>query len=400
MPVIEVDNVWKKYRVGMISNVWQAFPRLLKRRIGDSHNGQDKTLWALRGVDFQVERGEVVGFIGRNGSGKTTLLRILCGVTRATQGHVAVRGLVAPLIELGAGFQPELSGRENIYLNGAMLGMGRRELRRKFDEIVAFSELEKFMDTPVKKYSSGMIVRLGFSIAVHLEPDVLLVDEVLSVGDSQFYSKCLVKVRSMVQQGVAIVLVTHNMFHIQTICDRCLCLDEGRVVAEGTPLQVIGEYRRLMESLPDSRSDDINTNNTWGEIREFKIFPEGELTSDGMATPMSGMRVLITAEVRGEPQVRFYLRVSSPDSLPYFTVYSPTMEVSVAGGKVTAEATVARLSLLPGEYRVDVGVTGPDTEGQWIAGESIPLTVRGKESLESRFSVFWNEARWDILQQG
>ena len=199
MAVIEVDNVWKRYNIGLVPTIWHQVPHLWPRRNGrHPDDGNDKAFWALKGVSLKAERGEILGIIGPNGAGKTTLLRILCGVTQATTGRISVSGRMAPLIEVGAGFQQELTGRDNIYLNAAILGMSRAEINRKFDDIVAFSELADFMDTPVKKYSSGMIVRLGFSVAAHMDPDVLLVDEVLAVGDARFYTKCLEKVRSLV----------------------------------------------------------------------------------------------------------------------------------------------------------------------------------------------------------
>ncbi|HEX8141817.1 MAG TPA: polysaccharide ABC transporter ATP-binding protein [Pyrinomonadaceae bacterium] len=202
----------------------------------------DSTFWALKDVSFEVKHGEVVGIIGRNGAGKSTLLKILSRITKPTEGHVKINGGVGSLLEVGTGFHPELTGRENIYLNGAILGMKRADIARKFDEIVAFAEIERFLDTPVKRYSSGMYVRLAFAVAVHLEPEVLIVDEVLAVGDSQFQKKCFQKMKEIGRGGRTILFVSHNMSAIRSICDRGLILAHGRIVGQGEIDDVVDSY--------------------------------------------------------------------------------------------------------------------------------------------------------------
>lgn len=202
----------------------------------------DRDLWALRDVSFDVKRGEVVGIIGRNGAGKSTLLKVLSRITEPTSGRAEIRGRVGSLLEVGTGFHPELTGRENIYLNGAILGMRRTEIERKFDEIVAFSEVDRFLDTPVKRYSSGMYVRLAFAVAAHLEPEILLVDEVLAVGDSSFQRKCLNKMQDVGQQGRTVFFVSHNMPAVTRLCERAILFDEGRVLHDGPSHQVVGAY--------------------------------------------------------------------------------------------------------------------------------------------------------------
>src|SRR6059036_3777252 len=194
---------------------------------------RDSHIWALDDVSFEVKRGEVVGIIGRNGAGKSTLLKILSRITEPSAGRVEIRGRVASLLEVGTGFHPELTGRENIYLNGAILGMARTEIRRKFDEIVAFAEVEKFLDTPVKRYSSGMYVRLAFAVAAHLEPEILVVDEVLAVGDAEFQKKCLGKMSEVAKGGRTVLFVSHNMAAINRLCRRGLLLEEGHVKFDG-----------------------------------------------------------------------------------------------------------------------------------------------------------------------
>jgi lipopolysaccharide transport system ATP-binding protein len=198
--------------------------------------------WALRDISLQVRRGEVVGIIGRNGAGKSTLLKILSRITKPTEGMVRVRGRVASLLEIGTGFHPELTGRENIYLNGAVLGMRKTEIERKFDEIVGFAEVERFIDTPVKRYSSGMFVRLAFAVAAHLEPEILLVDEVLAVGDAAFQKKCLGKIGDVAKEGRTILFVSHNMTAVQSLCGRAVWLDGGRVIQQGDAGIIVTEY--------------------------------------------------------------------------------------------------------------------------------------------------------------
>lgn len=200
-------------------------------------------VWALRGVSFEVRRGEVVGIIGRNGAGKSTLLKILSRITDPSEGRVSIKGRVASLLEVGTGFHPELTGRENIFLNGAILGMARAEIKRKFDEIVAFAEVEKFLDTPVKRFSSGMYVRLAFAVAAHLEPEILIVDEVLAVGDAQFQKKCLGKMDAVAkQEGRTVLFVSHNMAAVKTLCSRVILLDRGTVKLQGNPDTVANRY--------------------------------------------------------------------------------------------------------------------------------------------------------------
>jgi len=212
---------------------------LLKRRPATP---REELFWALKEVDFEIGQGEVVGVVGRNGAGKSTLLKILSRVTTPTEGRVILRGKLASLLEVGTGFHPELTGRENIFLNGTILGMRRREIERKFDEIVAFAEIERFLDTPVKRYSSGMYVRLAFAIAAHLEPDILIVDEVLAVGDLAFQAKCLGKMEDVAQHGRTILFVSHNLQAVQRLCARSLLLESGELIKEGETRAVLESY--------------------------------------------------------------------------------------------------------------------------------------------------------------
>ena len=251
---VRVDGLGKKYQIGAAREPYAtlrdqigklggaargAGRRLLRR---GRPAGDPTEFWALRDVSFEVGRGEVVGVIGRNGAGKSTLLKILSRITEPTEGGADVRGRVGSLLEVGTGFNPELTGRENVFLNGAILGMTRAEIRRKFDEIVAFAEVEKFLDTPVKRYSSGMYVRLAFAVAAHLEPEVLVVDEVLAVGDAEFQKKCLGKMGEVAQGGRTVLFVSHNMSAVRGLCGRVVLLKGGTVSATGEPDRIISRY--------------------------------------------------------------------------------------------------------------------------------------------------------------
>jgi lipopolysaccharide transport system ATP-binding protein len=253
---IKIEGLGKRYRIGLEEeiedtlvgalNAWMVSPlknfkRLRKLSMFDQEDDAD-VIWALRNVSFDVARGEVLGVIGRNGAGKSTMLKILSRITEPTEGRAVISGRVASLLEVGTGFHTELTGRENIYLNGTVLGMSKAEVDRKFDEIVAFSEVEKFIDTPVKRYSSGMRVRLAFAVAAHLEPEILLIDEVLAVGDHSFQKKCLGKMEDVAGQGRTVLFVSHQMDMIRDICERCVLLDAGGLTADGMPERVISEY--------------------------------------------------------------------------------------------------------------------------------------------------------------
>ena len=240
---IRVENLSKRYEIGRAGARHDTLRDALAGMLRREARGPTEAFWALRDVSFEVKRGEVVGIIGRNGAGKSTLLKILSQITEPTGGRAEIHGRVGSLLEVGTGFHPELTGRENIYLNGAILGMRREEIARRFDEIVAFSEIEKFLDTPVKRYSSGMYVRLAFAVAAHLEPEILLVDEVLAVGDAAFQKKALGKMGSVVNEGRTVVFVSHNMNAIQRLCKRAILVDQGQIKLIGDAMAVSEKYQ-------------------------------------------------------------------------------------------------------------------------------------------------------------
>ncbi|OPY66795.1 MAG: Teichoic acids export ATP-binding protein TagH [Syntrophorhabdus sp. PtaU1.Bin050] len=251
-PIIEINNLSKRYIIG--ENIYgrgartfrDIFEYKMKRLFAKNRNDNQKenVLWALRNVSFEVQKGEVIGIIGRNGAGKSTLLKVLSRITEPTKGLAILRGRVASLLEVGTGFSGELTGRENIYLNGSILGMQKSEIKKKFDEIVAFAEVERFLDTPVKRYSSGMYVRLAFAVAAHLEPEILVVDEVLAVGDAEFQKKCLGKMDDVAKGGRTVLFVSHNMGIISKLCPLCLWLEDGKVKQYGRTEPIISAYLR------------------------------------------------------------------------------------------------------------------------------------------------------------
>ncbi|MCB9079344.1 MAG: ABC transporter ATP-binding protein [Anaerolineaceae bacterium] len=289
--IIKVENLSKSYQIKhqnaerytalrdvITNNVKHMGGRLLGRRNG--HGPTQETFWALNDVSFEVKPGERVGIIGRNGAGKSTLLKILSRITEPTSGRVRLRGRVASLLEVGTGFHPELTGRENIFLNGAILGMTRDEIKRKFDEIVAFAEVEQFLDTPVKRYSSGMYVRLAFAVAAHLEPEILVVDEVLAVGDAAFQKKCLGKMEDVASEGRTVLFVSHNMAAVRRLCQRGILLEKGFIKSEGLINQVANAYENYSFVSKDNNSHlfpIINTEfNLVLEALDAKVFIKDE----------------------------------------------------------------------------------------------------------------------------
>jgi lipopolysaccharide transport system ATP-binding protein len=265
-PAITVERISKRFTIGRVRNEHPTLREAIAAgaaRLTSAvlHGGRDKrvtgtrrdTIWALDDVSFHVGAGEVVGLIGANGAGKSTLLKVLARITEPTTGHVRMRGRVGSLLEVGTGFHLELTGRENIFLNGAILGMRRREIQARFDEIVAFSEIERFIDTAVKFYSSGMYLRLAFAVAAHLEPEILFVDEVLAVGDASFQQKCLAKMDEVARQGRTVLFVSHNLIALESLCERVLWMRDGRLAADGPAQRVIGDYLKTLSTAVTER---------------------------------------------------------------------------------------------------------------------------------------------------
>jgi lipopolysaccharide transport system ATP-binding protein len=363
---IEVRDLVKRYRLGEMDALHGSLREAIVRRARSTLRGgtRREELEALAGVSFEIERGQVLGIIGRNGAGKTTLLKILSGITDPTAGEALIWGRVGSLLEVGTGFHPDLTGRENVFFNGAILGMKRREIERKFDEIVAFAEVERFIDTPVKRYSSGMQLRLAFAVAAHLEPEILIVDEVLAVGDAAFQRKCLGKMGEVSGHGRTVLLVSHNMSAITALADRCLWLDAGQVKRIGEPSEVVAEYLSeghlalqpgfadlsdpaLRHGVPKQTSKEI----LFESVRLLDA--AGETT--GIFFENEPMRVVLGLRSRLETQrLEVLCKFSTLEGTLVFTLTSGPMEVDVRPGHFELAVELPSLPLKRGGYRVDL----------------------------------------------
>jgi lipopolysaccharide transport system ATP-binding protein len=313
--VIKLENISKRYMLGHRRNRHDGLRhrmedmlrnplRWLRRRLPQNQVQNDE-FWALKDVSFEIKQGEVVGLIGRNGAGKSTLLKILSRITQPTTGRVRLKGRVASLLEVGTGFHPELTGRENIYLNGAILGMRKAEIRRKFDDIVAFSEVEKFLDTPVKRYSSGMYVRLAFAVAAHLEPEILLVDEVLAVGDAAFQKKCLGKMGEVARGGRTILFVSHNMDAVRELCQRGILIEDGGIQTDGDAESVVEAYfARLSAGNGLQRR-----NNPYGLVLEKVVLKNDQGQETRQFSPGEDLIVEIAYDARKRLENPYFLLV-------------------------------------------------------------------------------------------
>ncbi|HET7509321.1 MAG TPA: ABC transporter ATP-binding protein [Solirubrobacterales bacterium] len=362
---IETHELGKRYTLGLQGrgygtlreSLMEAPRRLLSRR-GGSKEPRGDQLWALRDLSMTIRSGEVVGLIGHNGAGKSTLLKILSRITEPSAGYADVTGRVGSLLEVGTGFHPELTGRENIFLNGAILGMRRAEIRLRFDEIVEFAEIERFLDTPVKRYSSGMSVRLAFAVAAHLEPEILLVDEVLAVGDAAFQRKSLGKMSEVAKEGRTVIFVSHNLAIIQALCSRGILLERGEVQADAPITEAIDRYLRTLES---AASDDLlertdRDSRAYDEtlVRHLEI-------SDASGTPnvvVAGRPASIVVDVtEALPKMECQLTIVNNLGQPVCTLdseMSAPVDFRATKPGTRLECEVDSLPLLPGRYRIDV----------------------------------------------
>lgn len=364
---IRVEGLGKRYRLtqGSPRGGYRTLRESLvdvatapfRRLRGGATRATTDDFWALNDVSFEVQPGEVVGIIGRNGAGKSTLLKILSRITKPTKGRVEINGRVGSLLEVGTGFHPELTGRENVYLNGSILGMSRREIDKKFDEIVAFAEVEKFLDTPVKRYSSGMYVRLAFAVAAYLEPEILIVDEVLAVGDAGFQRKCMQRMGEVGREGRTILFVSHNMAAVERLCTRAVFLDQGKVEGDDEVQPIIREYnRRALDSAGGTRPTDSE----WmGVIRGLALLDE----QGGAANyiPLGGTLRLKLA-VAPKEELVFPLMGLGFDDLAgqrLLTVYSPLAGevIERVTGHSEVMCSIANFPLAPGDYWIKVAIS-------------------------------------------
>ncbi len=408
--VIRVENLSKKYVIShqqesgahsykslreTLANSTQSLFRAFKNQKSKIEDGSSEEFWALKDVNFEIKQGNRIGIIGRNGAGKSTLLKILSRIVEPTHGSIRIKGRVASLLEVGTGFHPELTGRENISLNGAILGMSRAEIKRKFDEIVAFAEVEKFLDTPVKRYSSGMYVRLAFSVAAHLEPEILIVDEVLAVGDAQFQKKCLGKMDAVGKEGRTIIFVSHSMGAITTLCDKVIFLEKGK-------LREIGEVDKIsniyLSELFTSSVDDLSQLRSPGMGKEI-LFSDIQLISENGLNLLFGENLNFALTIRSIINmdnlilgVSFYNNASNcVGSLLTQDVFSVR-----ANEEISIVLKVLNTNLAPGSYYASFGLGQKDTQMTFdaVVGKPkfqvLPISLEKLQSVSNWSSTWGN----------
>lgn len=382
---ISVNGLGKQYKIGgprksydrlgyqiadALASPFRRASRLLRGQ-ALSASELDDTIWALKDVSFEVNHGEVIGIIGGNGAGKSTLLKILSRITEPTEGYVDVYGRIGSLLEVGTGFHPELTGGENIYLNGAILGMTKKEIDRKFSEIVEFAEIGKFINTPVKFYSSGMYVRLAFSVAAHLDPEILVVDEVLAVGDIAFQKKCLGKMGDVARTGRTVLFVSHNMAVIRALCERGICLRKGHIIADGSAGAVVDTYLKSLEQITQINLADRQDRSGRGLVKLTNLtITDGE--TSGSPLIKSGGPVKFIFEVSGKLanlSVGFVIMddLGQPISMFKSDIPAPDDKM-IESGRAVFTCEVDELMLVPGRYRVDVFIRGGGERQDLIEG--------------------------------
>lgn len=409
---VRVENLGKRYRIGAAQERYVALRDVLSRQVRSlgrrifrrkaEHAPRQEDFWALRDVNFEVRRGECVGIIGRNGAGKSTLLKVLSRITEPTEGGFRCRGRIASLLEVGTGFHPELTGRENIYLNGAILGMRREEIRRKFAEIVTFSEVEKFLDTPVKYYSSGMYMRLAFAVAAHLEPEILIVDEVLAVGDAAFQKKCLDKMRDVSVDGRTVLFVSHNMGAVQNLCDRAILLDRGRVVLVSDTSEALNAY------LANTRHSDgrLNSSGRRSHSKQVEI-TDAWLTSGGTQTGVIhyGDRPALFIKLLIHEHVTFSIELVLRQKDGIAVAFAPSgffqnWEISRGPGEVIVICNLPRADLAAGHYSIDLScaLTGLQYLDYFESGISFEVEGVAIGERNWAFSQHFGvgHAAWDV----
>lgn len=401
VPIV-VDHVSKRYRLGLAhTSLRETLGSLLPWNWGKRATAPE--LWALQDVSFAVETGQALGVIGRNGAGKTTLLRILSRVTHPTSGHVALRGRVSSLIELGAGFHPDLTGRENIYLNGVILGLKRREIDALLGQIVAFAGLERFIDTPVKRYSSGMYVRLGFAVAAHVEPDILLIDEVLAVGDMGFQARCAERMKQLRARGTTILFVSHDMHAVAGLCEQVLLLDGGSIRAYGPAEEAIRAYQDLVQQNEAVSADAPSRAAPTGPAQFADIVRVELLDTAGRPRQAYELGETLTARIH----YHAYRRIEAPlFSAGFFRtdglhVCSETsigqVEPDWIEGAGTIVLTVSNLRLVPGTYTLVTSIIDRDSIRPYVMKQLAAFRVASSQRyIDSAYGVFLPDFHWNM----
>lgn len=403
--VIHFENVSKKYRLGTSRiSLLKSFSQSLGRRFqGKRHPAEDdKVLWALRDVSFKLSQGESLALIGKNGAGKSTLLKLLANITRPTEGRIASTGRLSALIELGSGFHPDLTGRENVFLNGTLLGLSRSSIKLRFDEIVAFSEIEPFIDTPIKRYSSGMLVRLGFAVASCIEPDILLVDEVLAVGDASFRQKCLKRIQALLKAGTSILFVSHNINMVEAVCSSALYIKKGRIMFSGNTAQAIETYERdlhaeraeMFDTLPRS---SCNVAATDVQITKIELLDEDGIEQEQIrANQPVEIRVWYRSYC-AESWCDAVIRIVRSDGLTCCMIRTATASVPLylRQGEGAFSLKLDGLQLIGGRYFIDACISTPhdlvllaNKRSTWFFIPGAPL------SHEEQSGVFEPRVQW------
>lgn len=414
--IIKAENLGKKYTIGHQSESggYRTLRELLAQNTRELwHKTRDlmqgkpviqgdtfEEVWALRDVNFEIRKGEAVGIIGRNGAGKSTLLKILSRITEPTTGRVMLKGRVASLLEVGTGFHPELSGRENIYLNGAILGMTRAEIIRKFDEIVAFAEIEKYLDTPVKRYSSGMYVRLAFAVAAHLEPEILVVDEVLAVGDAAFQKKCLGKMGDVANEGRTVLFVSHNMASIRSLCNRGILLSDGRLAFAGSTAECIDRY--LAGAFVGSKSilSHMVKSNAGVEIDSVKI--NGSM-NDHVNLEAGESELLIEVDGILPRSMTMAMEVRIQDSYGNpLAFFSPGHDSGSAKtfppGRFALRHSIALPNITRGTYYLNLYLTHPNVVG-WVSFPNAAQLLAEGPRTATGFPIEYEKVGWIFLKE-
>jgi lipopolysaccharide transport system ATP-binding protein len=418
MPVIKVENLSKNFILrhkqegsytalrDVVAEKFRAAGRRILNPfiLNRSHriDSSKEDFWALREVSFAVNQGDRIGIIGRNGAGKSTLLKILSRITEPTSGRVSIIGRVASLLEVGTGFHPELTGRENVYLNGAILGMTKAEIRRKFDEIITFAEVEKFLDTPVKRYSSGMYVRLAFSVAAHLEPEILVVDEVLSVGDAQFQEKCLGKMKKVGQEGRTILFVSHNMTVIKTLCNRGILLQNGKNLLDGTSEEAVLKYTEEIKNQNQNTVKISQKNRMKNCSLKAQIIDIAVSSSNGKDAKnfdsSKGMTIEITIDAQVAMRTGAYLAIrdSYQVILWFDSGHLQKRMFYLNKGINVIRCHISPTYLSAGSYAIDCGLTIPNQEWIDLLTDTYHFTVLELDPYRSGFNLTQTFARYHV----
>ena len=413
--MLKVDNVYKKYKLGVIggrtlaADLQSFWARICKKedpntKIGSKTYGKNETFYALKDVSFELKKGETLGIIGGNGAGKSTLLKLLSSVTSPTEGTIYLNGRVASLLEVGTGFHRELTGRENIYLNGAILGMTKAEIDEKIEDIIEFSEVRQFIDTPVKRYSSGMYVKLAFSVAAHLDSEIIIMDEVLAVGDVRFQEKCIKKMKSLASEGRTILYVSHNMNTVRQLCDRCIVLDKGEKIYEGETEGAINVYTGTNSAELNTQIDFSSLPRTSDITRDIKMLSFKIKNKDNNIFE-SNEPLEFTVEWQSKKDlqnIKFEMRLKNSNDMPVGFAFSENIEKVQKERIYTSSFKFDISNLLKEKYSVGFGVSQNDSMGNNIYLDFISRAfcfeiIKDSCNVKNKKSLYWGSVKFNDI---